>query len=52
MQKEMEGRQQFESFHDERRRFPSAVEEYREKPPLLTSDSTAQMAEKTFCGKD
>lgn len=38
---------QFESFHDERRRFPAAVEEILGKA-LLTSDSTAQMAEKTF----
>src|ERR1700734_4382682 len=28
------------------------LQKYCEKPPLLTSDSTSQMAENTFCGKD
>ena len=29
-----------------------SFKKYCEKPPLLTSDSTCQMAVKTFCGKD
>jgi hypothetical protein len=28
------------------------LRKYWEKPPLLTSDSTAQMLENTFCGTD
>lgn len=29
-----------------------SFKKYCEKPPLLTSNSTSQIAEKTFCGKD